>query len=96
MPTAMRTPFSTGNVTLTNANEAYQVVVTSRTVKISVYFATNSGFIADQGTEGAALAAADKAIVPADSWLEFAVKGSPVYLESATAGTVVYLVTEGG
>lgn len=94
MPTALPDAFGTINVTLTNANEAYEMVVPSRAAKVSVYFETNAGFIAWQGTEGVAMTAADQAKVDADAWVEVTIKSGSLFLESATAGTKVYIVTE--
>ena len=83
--------FSTTSVTLTNANEAYVVQVPNRAGRVSIYFVTNAGFFAASGTEGATLPT--KMPIAADSWLELKITGL-LYLESASAGTVVHVVVE--
>jgi len=83
--------FSTTSVTLTNANEAYVVQVPNRAGRVSIYFVTNAGFFAASGTEGVTLPT--KMPIAADSWLELKITGL-LYLESASAGTVVHVVVK--
>lgn len=92
MPTALSGGFSAVSVTLTNANQAYEVLIPNRAEKVSLYFASNAGFFSSDGTEGVALAT--KMPIAADSWLELKIAAASLFLESASAGTVVHIVVE--
>ena len=95
MPTDIAAPFSIKtDITLTNANQAYQINPPSRASTLTVYFNTTAGFIGSSGTEGVALASSSKHPVEADREFVVKVNGSPIFLESATGGTVVNVIAE--
>jgi hypothetical protein len=84
--------FSVNTTTLTNANESLRVDMGGRGKRMTVFFATNAGKIADAGTDGVVLAAGTYADIDADKW--FVVEAPVIYIESAVASTVVTIIAE--
>lgn len=88
MPTSLPpAPFMEAEIALPAA-QTVQLIPKANTVKLTLYFDTNPGFLAFEGTEGVALPASKRGPILANSWFEVLVKGSPVFVEMPLGGTV--------